>query len=400
MLDMDILGQVALGYSAFIDVKRDVSATRLTVFPIKPDSVLDVSELLAAITEVWPPEGGSVLLNVASESLLRDLLLSQPSPNVMLEIPAFAACDPENFAALSALHSNGNILMLKGYPLSPMPPELLRCFKYLISDFSEDQRLLEPGSQQAALRALQRVNEGVRSVADMELSFSRGALAVIGWPIDERVTTEAAGRARAGAQTDLQVVLELIGLVDRQEPIDKIERTLKRDPTLGFKLMKYINSSAFGLKVEIASFRQAIMMLGYQRIKRWLVLLLATATRDPNLKPLMFAAVRRGLLMEELAGGDSEEVRSEVFICGVFSLLDRIFQQPIQSLIKTLTVSERVHETLVEESGPYHPYMEMVRAIEAESLYDFRLAAGNLLLSVEAINRAQMRALAAAAKLE
>jgi EAL and modified HD-GYP domain-containing signal transduction protein len=266
MLEMAILGQVALGYSAFIDVKRDVSATRLTVFPIKPDSVLDVSEILAAIKEVWPPEAGLVLLNVASESLLRDLLLSQPSRNVMLEIPAFAACDPENFAALSALHSNANVLMLKGYPLSPLPPELLRCFKYLISDFSEDQRLLEPGSQQAALRALQRVNEGVRSVADMELSFSRGALAVIGWPIDERVTTETASRARAGAQTDLQVVLELIGLVDRQESIDKIEQTLKRDPTLGFKLMKYINSSAFGLKVEIASFRQAIMMLGYQLI--------------------------------------------------------------------------------------------------------------------------------------
>jgi hypothetical protein len=44
--------------------------------------------------------------------------------------------------------------------------------------------------------------------------------------------------------------------------------------------------------------------------------------------------------------------------------------------------------------------MEMVRAIEAESLYDFRLSAGNLLLSVEEINRAQLRALAAAAQLE
>ena len=33
----EILGQVALGYSAFIDRNRAVTATRLTVFPLKPD---------------------------------------------------------------------------------------------------------------------------------------------------------------------------------------------------------------------------------------------------------------------------------------------------------------------------------------------------------------------------
>ena len=42
------------------------------------------------------------------------------------------------------------------------------------------------------------------------------------------------------------------------------------------------------------------MMLGYQQLKRWLALLLASASKDANMKPVMFAAVRRGLLMEEL----------------------------------------------------------------------------------------------------
>ena len=37
----EILGQVALGYSAFIDRNRAVTATRLTVFPLKPDQALD-----------------------------------------------------------------------------------------------------------------------------------------------------------------------------------------------------------------------------------------------------------------------------------------------------------------------------------------------------------------------
>src|SRR4029450_10419854 len=194
---------------------------------------------------------------------------------------------------------------------------------------------------------------------------------------------------------------ELIRRVDGEEPIDKLESTVRRDPSLAFKLLRYINSPAFGLRVEISSFSHAIMMLGYQRLKRWLALLLATASKDVNLKPIMFAAVRRGLLMEELVRGNGdEEQRNEVFICGVFSLLDRMFQQPFKELLGSIPVPQRVYQALVEDAGPYQPYIEMVRAVESESLYEFRETAEKLLMSVSEINRAQLRALMAAAALE
>ncbi len=401
MLDIAILGQVALGYSPFIDANRSVIATRLTVFPIKPDAVLDVSQLLLAVGGVWPAEGGRVSLNVASETLLQDLLNAQPSANLMVEVPAFMACEPDNVGPIQALAAHGNVLLLKGRPLKELPRELLQCFKYSIIDFSDDRRLGELAQSNGAPRVMQHVQAGVRSIADMELSFSRNAAAVIGWPIDDAITSAAPRSQQAGAQTDMQVIVELIHRVDQQEPIDKLELTLKRDPSLAFKLMRYINSPAFGLRVEISSFRHAIMMLGYQRLKRWLALLLATASRDPNIKPVMFAAVRRGLLMEELGrGAGDEEMRGEMFICGVFSLLDRMFRQPFDELLKTIPVPERVRQALVSEEGPYHPYMEVVRAIEAESLYDFRLAADKLMMGVDEINRAQLRALTAAAQLE
>ena len=120
-----------------------------------------------------------------------------------------------------------------------------------------------------------------------------------------------------------------------------------------------------------------------------------------NLKPVMFAAVRRGLLMEELvrSSGD-EEMRNEMFICGVFSLLDRMFQQPFTQLLETIPVPERVRQALAENSGPYQPYVELVQAIEAEALFDFRDAADKLMMSVSEINRAELRALTAASELE
>jgi len=399
--DPSILGQIALGYSPFIDRNRSVTATRLTVMPLRPDAVLDVAQLLHEVGNVWPASGGRVSMNVVSESLLQDLIGAQPSANLMVEIPAFMATDPVNSAAIIALHANGSTLLLKGRPLQELPREILPCFKYSIIDLADERRVGEIAAPPGVTRTIQYVQSGVRSVADMEACFQRGAQAVLGWPIDDAVTTTAARSGKQVAAPDMQVIVELIHRVDKEEPIEKLEATLKRDPPLAFKLLRYINSPAFGLRVEISSFRHAIMMLGYQRLKRWLALLLATASKDVNLKPVMFAAVRRGLLMEELSRGvGDEEMRNEVFICGVFSLLDRMFQQPFSQLLESIPVPERVRQALVEETGPFQPYLDVVRAVESESLFDFREAADKLMMSVNEINRAQLRALMQAAELE
>src|SRR4051812_2324919 len=400
VLDVAILGQVALGYSPFIDRNRSVSATRLTVFPLRPDAVLDVAQLLHAVGDVWPASGGRVSLNVVSESLLQDLLRAQPSANLMVELPAFMASDPANVESLQRLAAAGTTLLIKGRPTQELPRAVLPCFKYSIVDLADDRRIGESAAPPGITRTIAHVQSGVRTMAEMEASFERGAHAVLGWPIDDVVSTTARS-GKQHAQADLHVVIELIRRVDAEEPIDKLESTLRRDPSLAFKLLRYINSPAFGLRVEISSLSHAIMMLGYQRLKRWLALLLATASKDVNQKPIMFAAVRRGLLMEELVRGTGdEELRGEMFICGVFSLLDRMFQQPFKELLGSLPVPQRVYEALVDNAGPYQPYVELVRAIENESLFDFREAAEKLMMSVSEINRAELRALMAASELE
>ena len=71
----DILGQVALGYCAFIERNRAVTATRLTVFALQPDAPLDAAQLLEVLAPVWPANGSRLVLGVTSESLLQQLLL-------------------------------------------------------------------------------------------------------------------------------------------------------------------------------------------------------------------------------------------------------------------------------------------------------------------------------------
>ncbi|MCI1191199.1 HDOD domain-containing protein [Calidifontimicrobium sp. SYSU G02091] len=392
-----VLNHVVLGYAPMIDRQRDVIATRLTVFPARPDTVVPATELLATLAEAWPEGGVKLALNVASEAMLHDLLRTQPASHVMVEVPAFIAGDPAQTQAIVDLHARGNLLMLAGRPRQPLPREVLDCFTHSIVDLSEERRsdaVAPPGTT----RSIGFVQSGVRTVVQVAEAFERGAVAVLGWPLDD-VVPATGGK---GVKPDLQTIVELIRRVDNEEPVERLDAVIKLDPTLGFKMLRYINSPAFGLRVEIASFRHAIMMLGYQRLKRWLALLLAQASKEPDAKPVMFAALRRGLLMEELvkaSGQGDTQLRDEAFICGVFSLLDKMMKQPFDELLKSIPIPSGVSQTLAGDDGPYRPYLELVQAVENASVFDLRELAERLMMSTGEVNAALLRALALAREL-
>ena len=407
MTDFPVLGQVALGYSPMIDRHKVVTALRLTIFPIRPEVQPDVDQLLAALAEAWPEPAHRLSLNIVGEGLLDALLRTDPPLNLMIEVPAFMASDLACSDALAALHTRGNTLLIKGRPLAPLPREVLPCFAYSIIDLADERRdgMPPPGG---VSRNIPHVQAGVRTLAQMTEAFGRGAIAVLGWPIDDTApaTTTTTGTTttttRRGAQPELSAIVELINRVDRAEPIDRLEAVMKNDPTMAFKLMRYINSAAFGLSVEVTSFRHAIMLLGYQRLKRWLALLLAAGSRDASMKPVIYAAVRRGLLMEELGrdSGADDERRGELFVCGVFSLLDRLMQQPFDELLKSIPVTDAVREALVHQRGPHQPYLALVQAIESAALFDIRAATEALMMTTADVNRATLRALVAARQLD
>jgi EAL and modified HD-GYP domain-containing signal transduction protein len=420
MQDHPILAHVVLGYSPMIDRHRTVFATRLTLFPERPDMHVDAVALLAALTEVWPDEavkltlslralnpasgtsestaatGPRASLNLAGEALLQGVMAAAPGAQLMIEVPAFMAADPVHASALRELHAAGRTLLIKGRPLAELPRELLPCFSHSIIDLSEERRGTTPPA--AVVRNITTVQSGVRTQADIEAAFQRGAVAVIGWPLDDVV---AAAKGRGGVPPDLHVIMELIDGVDRELPVDRLEAVLRRDPTLAFRLMRYLNSPAFGMSVEINSFRHALMLLGYSRLKRWLALLLVSASKDVNMKPVMFAALRRGLLMEELVrhNGDAE-LRGEMFICGVFSLLDHMLKLPFEELLKALPVPDRVRDALISRQGPLAPYLELVCAIENEALFDIRECADRVFMGLLEINGAVLRALRSARQLD
>jgi len=137
----------------------------------------------------------------------------------------------------------------------------------------------------------------------------------------------------------------------------KLEGVLKRDPALTYKLLRNINSAGFGAGREVQSIRQAISLMGYAPLYRWLTLLLAGASASGYSPVLMETAVVRGRLTEllglhALPKGEAENL----FVAGMFSLLDRLLGLPMKEVLETIPLPPEVVRALLAREGVYGPY--------------------------------------------
>jgi EAL and modified HD-GYP domain-containing signal transduction protein len=392
-LDFPVLDQILLGAGALFDAKRSPVASRLTVFP-PAGQALDAAGLGAVIEAAWPAEAGPLLLAIADEAGLLAVAAALPPANVWLEVPAFLLADAGLSASLAACAAAGRTLVLQGGAPATLAAETRALFRYAVVDPAQAGAALPAG---AGGKPLGRLVHHAHNAAEAGAAIKAGAVGTINWPLGDVPARDAKQKAvPAGVQT----VVDLMQRVDREEPAERLEAVVRNDPSLAFRLMRYINSPGFGLSVEISSFRHALMILGYQRLKRWLALLVTSAIDDPDIKPLMFMAVRRGLLMEELARPSGDDtLRNELFICGVFSLLDRMLAQPFDKLLKTIPVPGSVQQALVDDEGPCAPFLALAQAVEIESQYDIREMAEKLMLSHGQVNRALLQSLANARSL-
>jgi EAL and modified HD-GYP domain-containing signal transduction protein len=189
-------------------------------------------------------------------------------------------------------------------------------------------------------------------------------------------------------------ILQLIDLVRKQADVDEIEQLLKKDPTLSFNLLRFINSSGFGLSMEITSFRHAVMILGLKKLFRWAALLLTTSRNTGTPLAVGQTAVVRGRLMELLAAEMLPPEESDhAFVVGVFSLLDVMLGVPLDRALESVSLPESVVDALLRHQGVFAPFLELTRACESGDETAFARAAEQLHMSGHQINMAHMQAL-------
>jgi EAL and modified HD-GYP domain-containing signal transduction protein len=228
--------------------------------------------------------------------------------------------------------------------------------------------------------------------AGVNAAFNAGAHAVVGWPLGE-----VAQGASGSLQPVQQAVLDLIRRVQADAENRELERAFRAEPMLSYMLLTLANSPAFVRGKPIASIAQAIQLLGYQRLVKWLVLLMVVAAKETKALPQIYIAVARGFLMENLAGaaGVRGRQRDECFIVGVFSLLDKITGRSASQLVGDLPLPPAVAAALVERTGPFAEYLELALALEGGAADAVHTRATTLQLSQGAVNQALLQALAA-----
>lgn len=148
------------------------------------------------------------------------------------------------------------------------------------------------------------------------------------------------------------VILNIINkLQDPNISSDELETILVQDITLSYKLLRYINSASFSLRREVDSIKDAIVLLGINNLKSWtsLILMSKVITGKPN--ELIVIGMIRGKMCELLAEKYHPEFKDQMFIIGLFSVLDAIMDQSLIDLLDTVILSMSVKLALLDKSG-------------------------------------------------
>lgn len=161
-------------------------------------------------------------------------------------------------------------------------------------------------------------------------------------------------------------ILELLNKLRSDAETSELTSLIKQNLALSYKLLRYINSPGMGLTHKVATLEQALMVLGWQKFYRWLTLLLFTSGKSTGLD---WAVMENALIrarLAELCAQDalSSDERDELFVAGMFSLLDVVLSMPMEAVLKQVSLPPLVDEALLHQAGKYAPYLDLAIACE------------------------------------
>lgn len=192
-------------------------------------------------------------------------------------------------------------------------------------------------------------------------------------------------------------IINLLNLIRQDAESADLIQQVKLSPTLSFKLLRCVNAAGFGATSKVNTIEQALMLLGRQNLYRWLALLLFTSASD-NESPLDLAIMENALVrarLAELCGQHflSQQACDEVFVAGIFSLLDTLLKMPIETILKQVSLPSAVEEVLTQKSGQYAPYLALAIACEEQDQEKINSLSSQLNLDIQQINDMQSQAL-------
>lgn len=191
-------------------------------------------------------------------------------------------------------------------------------------------------------------------------------------------------------------VFEVLNMIRAEANFDAIADRLRVEPILTFKLLRYINSPGIGLLQKIDEIPQALLVLGRDRFYRWLSLLLFDFNQPGYRERVLSEQVlARARFMEMLAGqGHVPEAADQLFMTGLFSLLDVMMNQPLEEVLRQISLPEAVAAALKGEPGAMHDTLLLGMSVESGTPDEMAAAAARCGLDVWTVTGAMVEALA------
>lgn len=386
ILDMD---RAVFGYELF---DRSLASTLHTA---ASDAALLFNLLSNADSEVLL-DRKTIFINCTHQTLAGGHLdLIQPE-RVVLEIPPLPDATTDEIDAhlhtLTEVRKRGFRLAFDDAVFDAPYASWLALASFIKVDLSR----LTPAAISSIIQLTQKnpgaqlIAEKVETAAQYEMAADLGFKLFQGYWFAKPVLVT--GQVIRPAQA---AIIQLINLVRKQASTLEIEEVFKRDPTLSFQLLRFINSSGFGLSCEITSFRHAVMMLGLKKLFRWAALLMTSSRAGGVPTAVGNMAIVRGRLMELLAAERlSPEECDNAFVVGVFSLLDTMLGMPLNKALESISLPETVVNALLHGTGVLAPFLALAKACESADDQAFATTSESLLLTNQQVNWAHLQALA------
>lgn len=355
-----------------------------------------IANALCDMGTEWLLKGKLAFINMDASMLLSAFTGLLPPDKVIIDILDSVEANPDLLRRLEELKGAGFRFALDNYHGQPHADALLPFASYIKLD------VLHRGESEIA-EAIRKVRaypvilvaEKVETIEQYQRCVKAGFDYFQGYYFAHPETLAAKVINPAQA-----TVLQLMDKVRSDASLQEIELLFKKDVALTFKLLRYINSAGFGLSCEVQSIRHAVAILGMKPLYRWLTLLLATASGGPTSSVLTRTAIIRGRLCELLGKYNlTKSDQENLFITGVFSLLEAMMETPMDTILERLVLPESIYDALLTRGGMYGPILALAEACESndrQRLEDLTFA---LMLTPEQVTEAHLQAIAWAEQL-
>ena len=161
------------------------------------------------------------------------------------------------------------------------------------------------------------------------------------------------------------VLLQIMAEANREDfRVAELEKYIRRDVSISYKLMRYINSAYFGMIKKVSCIKQTIVLLGTKEVRRFLSLIAMAGLSSDKPDELVRTSLIRARLCEHLGTNDVGKDQSELFTLGLFSLIDAILDDTMENIMERLPLSEGIKSALVSGEGELWDYLNLISCYE------------------------------------